>query len=42
MEKNELKPITAEEPKINYRGVRAMPFVIGKKKRYDHAVFSAA
>lgn len=29
MEKNE-KAITTDEPEVNYRGVKAMPFIIGK------------
>ncbi|XP_040987568.1 protein NRT1/ PTR FAMILY 2.11-like [Juglans microcarpa x Juglans regia] len=31
MEKNEIKPITAQEPKINYRGIKALPYVIGNE-----------
>lgn len=29
MEKND-KAITTDEPEVNYRGVKAMPFIIGK------------
>ena len=32
MEKNN-KAVTTDEPQINYRGVKAMPFVIGKKRK---------
>ena len=32
MEKND-KAVTTDEPQINYRGVKAMPFVIGKKRK---------
>lgn len=32
MEKNE-KSVTDEEPKINYRGWKVMPFIIGKQKK---------
>ena len=33
MEKNEKAVTTDDEPQINYRGVKAMPFVIGNKRR---------
>ena len=32
MENND-KAVTKDEPQINYMGVKAMPFVIGKKRK---------
>ena len=32
MEKND-KAATTDEPQLNYRGIKAMPFVIGNKRK---------
>lgn len=31
MEKNEKTAVTTAEPQVKYRGIKAMPFVIGKE-----------
>ena len=32
MEKND-KAATTDDPQLNYRGIKAMPFVIGKERK---------
>lgn len=38
MENNE-KVVATDEPKTKHRGIKAMPFVIGRRKRKQSRVF---